>query len=98
MFLNAVFDAQLNMVFNRCMKPNQYDIDLIRKLGGSSKVAELLGLDKQGGAQRVQNWLARGIPAQVKVDFPSIFMPELAQAPATIAQAATESAQGATRA
>ena len=53
-------------------------------------MAELLGLDKQGGAQRIQNWLVRGIPAQVKVDFPSIFMPELAAATATIAQAATE--------
>ena len=61
------------------MKPNQHDIQLIHKLGGPSKVAELLGLDKQGGAQRVQNWLTRGVPAQVKLDFPDIFLPERGQ-------------------
>ncbi|MFN3375222.1 MAG: hypothetical protein ACK40S_01545, partial [Burkholderiaceae bacterium] len=46
-------------------------------LGGPSKVAELLELPKKGGQQRVQNWLVRGIPAQVKVARPDLFMPEV---------------------
>lgn len=51
------------------------DADLIKALGGPTKVAELLGYDKaNGGVQRVQNWLTRGIPAQVKVDHPRIFL------------------------
>lgn len=50
------------------------DADLIRDLGGPTKVAELLGYDKAGGAQRVQNWLVRGIPAHVKVERPDLFM------------------------
>ncbi|MDB5965169.1 MAG: putative phage protein [Polaromonas sp.] len=54
------------------------DKQLINDLGGPSKVAEMLGLPKLGGQQRVQNWLARGIPAAVKVDRPDLFMPELA--------------------
>lgn len=66
------------------------DVELIRKLGGPSKVAELLQIDKRGGAQRVQNWLVRGIPAKEKVRRPDIFMPELAQASANTAQPAAE--------
>lgn len=54
------------------------DADLIRKLGGPTKVANLLGLPKFGGAQRIQNWMARGIPSAVKVQRPDLFMPELA--------------------
>lgn len=60
------------------MKINQADVDLIRALGGPSKVAELLKIEKRGGAQRVQNWLVRGIPSAVKVQYPALFMPELA--------------------
>jgi hypothetical protein len=53
----------------------QADKELIEHLGGPTKVCELLRYDKsKGGVQRVQNWLTRGIPAQVKVDFPDIFM------------------------
>ena len=67
---------------------------LIAKLGGPTKVAELLSLPKYGGVQRVQNWTQRGIPSHVKVEFPHLFMPELAtnqpQAPAAIARAAIE--------
>ena len=51
-----------------------YDSKLIEHLGGPTKVAELLRFDKDGGVQRVQNWLTRGIPAQIKVDHPEIFM------------------------
>jgi hypothetical protein len=58
------------------------DAALIRELGGPSKVAEVLDLDKRGGAQRVQNWLTRGIPSHVKVKYPHLFMRTPAQ-PAT---------------
>lgn len=77
------------MVFNAAMSKKS-DRELIAELGGPAKVAELLNWPKYGGVQRVQNWMDRGIPAQVKVDHPHIFMPELAQAPANTAQAATE--------
>ena len=50
------------------------DKETIERLGGPAKVAELLGLDKHGGTQRVHNWIARGIPAQVKLDHPEIFL------------------------
>ncbi|MNV21651.1 hypothetical protein D3C71_1125920 [compost metagenome] len=51
------------------------DPEMIKALGGPTKVAELLGYDKgNGGVQRVQNWLTRGIPAQVKLDHPHLFL------------------------
>lgn len=50
------------------------DAELIADLGGPTKVAEMLNFPKHGGAQRVQNWLTRGIPAQVKIDHPEIFL------------------------
>lgn len=51
------------------------DKDIIEKLGGPTKVAELLGFDKKkGGSQRVQNWMTRGIPPKVKLDHPHIFL------------------------
>lgn len=50
------------------------DKEKISSLGGASKVAELLGYKKQGGAQRVQNWLTRGIPAKVKIDHSDLFL------------------------
>ena len=57
----------------------QKDAQIIAALGGPSKVVELLQLPKKGGQQRVQNWIARGIPARVKVERPDLFMPELAE-------------------
>lgn len=52
------------------------DAALIEALGGPAKVAEKLGYDKaNGGLQRVQNWITRGIPAAVKVERPDLFMP-----------------------
>jgi hypothetical protein len=52
------------------------DKDLIRELGGPTKVAELLELDKEkGGVQRVANWMSRGIPAKVKLAYPNLFLP-----------------------
>lgn len=50
------------------------DTELINSLGGPTKVAEMLHLKKEGGVQRVQNWLTRGIPSKVKLDFPAIFL------------------------
>lgn len=69
-----MFDFWLNAVFNVGMD----DKALIEKLGGPSKVAELLGYDKKsGGVQRVQNWITRGIPAEVKLAHPGIFLKDL---------------------
>jgi len=45
----------------------------IRALGGPTKLAQLLGYGP-GGAQRVSNWIARGIPSKVKVERPDLFM------------------------
>lgn len=50
-------------------KPNP-DWDLIRELGGPSKVAALLGVS----AQRVANWKARGIPSLMKLNHPHLFL------------------------
>ncbi|MGO4278237.1 hypothetical protein [Cupriavidus sp. RAF20_2] len=50
------------------------DRELIDRLGGPAKVAELLGFDKKGGVQRVHNWKERGIPSAVKVAYPDIFL------------------------
>ncbi len=50
------------------------DKDLIDSLGGSTKVAELLGLkDKPGGVQRVNNWKTRGIPSDVRLAHLDLF-------------------------
>lgn len=49
------------------------DKKTINSHGGPAKVAELLGYQKHGGVQRVQNWIARGIPARVKLDNPELF-------------------------
>lgn len=54
------------------------DSQLIAELGGPAKVAQLLGYDKRsGGVQRVQNWITRGIPAEVKLAHPGIFLKDL---------------------
>lgn len=55
-------------------KQRHVDAELILRLGGPAKVAELLRLRKKGGAQRVQNWMTRGIPARVKLDHYQILM------------------------
>ena len=54
------------------------DSQLIAELGGPARVAELLGFDKSsGGVQRVQNWLTRGIPAEIKLAYPQHFLRDL---------------------
>jgi hypothetical protein len=53
------------------------DKSLIKTLGGPAKVARLLGyVPNKGGTQRVQNWLSRGIPFEVKVKHRDIFLCE----------------------
>ncbi|MCA0214549.1 MAG: hypothetical protein LCH79_15395 [Proteobacteria bacterium] len=57
------------------MEPTEHpDWLLVVALGGPTKVADLLGLSKDGGVQRVQNWKFRGIPSAVKVEWPDLFM------------------------
>lgn len=50
------------------------DREIIERLGGPARVAELLNYDKHNGTQRVHNWLTRGIPSHVKVERPDLFM------------------------
>lgn len=68
----------LNMAFNMAMEIDAQvlqDAQLIEDLGGPAKVAELLNYDKDsGGVQRVHNWIARGIPPRVKLEYPDIFL------------------------
>lgn len=73
------------MVFNvEIMNSIERDASLIRKLGGPAKVSQAIGPEKNISVQRVQNWLKRGIPSYIKVDYPHLFMPELVQSPTTI--------------
>lgn len=62
--------------------PNiEADRATIERLGGAAKLAELLGYDKSaGGVQRIQNWKNRGIPAEVKLQRPDLFLTELIEA------------------
>jgi hypothetical protein len=50
------------------------DRELIKFLGGPTKVAALLNLKQKGSVQRVQNWYLRGIPAKVKLQYPEVFL------------------------
>lgn len=42
----------------------------IERLGGATKVAGLLGFK----VQRVQNWMDRGIPPKIKLEYPHLFL------------------------
>ncbi len=80
MLIHATFAFHLNMVFNVAMDTNDtphQDWQLIERLGGASEVARLLGYPEKGGAQRVHNWKFRGIPADVKLQRPDLFLPDL---------------------
>ena len=69
----------VNVWFTICVMHK--DSQLIAELGGPAKVAEMLGFNKRaGGVQRVQNWLTRGIPADVKLAHPSFFLKDLIKA------------------
>lgn len=50
---------------------NTTDREIILSLGGSTKVAELLGFKNK---QRVSNWMVRGIPASIKLEYPHLFL------------------------
>ncbi len=56
-------DKAVNMVFNTGMN----DAEIIQSIGGPAEVARLLGYERNGGTQRVFNWLKRGIPDSVKL-------------------------------
>ncbi len=73
------------------METIEQDRARIDALGGCTKVADLLGLPKQGGAQRVSNWKSRGIPADVKLAYPEIFLVNMPHPSASRPPAATES-------
>lgn len=49
------------------------DAEIIKTLGGPTVLARRLGFKTPDGARRVHNWIARGIPAKVKLEHPSIF-------------------------
>ena len=58
------------MAFNS----NMTDKELIQYHGGPAKLAEILGLDKDGGVQRIHNWISRGIPPKEKLARPDLFL------------------------
>ena len=47
------------------------DREIILNLGGPAKVAELI---QSKNRQRIQNWMCRGIPAKVKLEYPHLFL------------------------
>lgn len=51
-------------------KPLLRDKKIIEKLGGPAKVAGILSFK----VQRVQNWMTRGIPASIKLEYPHLFL------------------------
>lgn len=57
------------------MQQKHPDAKLIEALGGPTRIAELICVEKMGGVQRIQNWTVRGIPAAMKVKYPHLFMP-----------------------
>lgn len=52
-----------------CIVVKMNDKDLIASLGGPTALAKRLGFK----TPRVGNWVARGIPAKVKLDNPDVF-------------------------
>lgn len=58
-------------------KKKHADAVLIANLGGPAEVARKLGFDpRQGGCQRVQNWIQRGIPVLLKYQRQDVFGPQ----------------------
>lgn len=47
------------------------DAQIILRYGGATALARMLGLSSP---QRVQNWLVRGIPSRVKLEYPDLFL------------------------
>ena len=54
------------------MKDITKDLERIKLLGGVDAIAKHI----DASSQRVNNWTRRGIPAQVKIDYPDLFMSE----------------------
>jgi hypothetical protein len=83
LLIHVVLDLFINMVFNLVMMIKHTDLHpdskIIDDLGGPAKLAEMLGYDKSGGVQRIQNWKTRGIPSSVKVARPDLFMADLVE-------------------
>lgn len=50
------------------------DKDIIDYYGGSKKLATLLNLGGKHPEMRVHNWKSRGIPAEIKLRYPRIFL------------------------
>jgi hypothetical protein len=69
--INETLTTELDGVCN----PRMSDAELIEKLGGPAKICELLAIDKSRGVQRVHNWKRRGIPSDVKLSRPDLFLP-----------------------
>lgn len=57
------------------------DAKRIQDLGGPATLAKRLGYPKNGGTQRVQNWVKRGIPPAVKVAHPDLFLKDQPDTP-----------------
>lgn len=55
------------------MDKSHPDARLIDTLGGPTAVSQLLGFDRRGGTQRVQNWKRRGIPEVIRLRRPDVF-------------------------
>lgn len=72
LLIHAALTRLLNVVCNGVMTDSQ----LIEELGGPTKLARELGYG-QGGPQRVSNWKSRGIPAEVKLERPDLFLRHL---------------------
>ena len=53
------------------------DNRLIAALGGPAAVARLLGLQGRHAVQRVSNWRIRGVPSDVKIQHPEVFLRHL---------------------
>ena len=49
------------------------DEQLIKSLGGPTKLARMLGYEGTAGSRRVHNWIKRGIPPRVKLENMAIF-------------------------
>lgn len=45
------------------------DKELIHKLGGITRVAQMCGFNSLNGVRRVSNWTRRGIPAAIKLKY-----------------------------
>lgn len=53
------------------------DHAVVDRLGGPTRLSDELGYDKERGPQRVANWRRRGIPSDVKLARPELFLAEL---------------------